>query len=88
LDYSTSDALITHGFYRFIRNPYFAFLLAFEGSLILICPNAIIICAFIQSSLLLGLQVRLEENFLKEKYGEDYLLYKKKAGRFLPRVLS
>ncbi len=44
------------------------------------------ICAFIQSTLLLGLQVRLEEAFLQDKYGEPYLAYKAITGRFLPRI--
>ncbi len=88
LDYETTDNLITNGFYRYSRNPYFAFLLAFEGCLIFISPNALVIFAFIQSALLLGLQVRQEEMFLQEKYGDEYLAYKSKTGRFLPKLLK
>ncbi|MCL5612241.1 MAG: hypothetical protein M1485_06795 [Chloroflexi bacterium] len=39
LDYATTDALVTDGFYRYIRNPYFAFLLAFQFSLMLVSPR-------------------------------------------------
>jgi protein-S-isoprenylcysteine O-methyltransferase Ste14 len=86
LDHATTDALITTGFYRYSRNPYFTFLLVFEGVLILISPNALMICALIQSALLLGLQVRQEEIFLEQKYGEAYQEYKKKTGRFFPKI--
>jgi len=85
LDHSTIDNLVRHGFYRYSRNPYFTFLLFFEGSLILISPNAVMICAFIQSVLFLGLQVRQEESFLEQKYGEPYRAYKRETGRFLPK---
>jgi protein-S-isoprenylcysteine O-methyltransferase Ste14 len=84
LDYNTKDELIKTGFYRYMRNPYFTFLLSFQFTIILISPNAIVIFALIQSYLLLNLQVREEEVFLKEKYGEEYTIYKNRVGRFIP----
>ena len=84
LDYQTKDDLIKGGFYKYIRNPYFLFLLGFQFSLIPIVPNAIMMGSFIQSTILLGLQVRFEEAFLQEKYGDEYLKYKEKTGRFFP----
>lgn len=68
-----------------MRNPYFTFLLCFQFSIILVSPNAITIFAFIQSYLLLNLQVREEETFLKEKYREEYVKYKNNVGRFIPK---
>ena len=85
LDYNSKDKLRTTGFYRYIRNPYFTFLLCFQFSIILVLPNAITIFAFIQSYLLLNLQVREEEAFLQEKYGEEYIKYKNNVGRFFPK---
>ncbi|NOZ62553.1 MAG: isoprenylcysteine carboxylmethyltransferase family protein [Calditrichaeota bacterium] len=86
LDYQSSDDLITTGFYKYVRNPYFLFLLCFQFSLILIVPNAIMIASYIQSILLLGLQIRQEEMFLTEKYGNAYLQYKTKTGRYFPLI--
>lgn len=86
LDYNTKDELITSGFYRYMSNPYFTFLLSFQFTIILISPNAIALFAFIQSYLLLNLQVREEKVFLQEKYGEEYVKYKNKVGRFMPRI--
>jgi protein-S-isoprenylcysteine O-methyltransferase Ste14 len=85
LDDQATDGLVTQGLYRHSRNPYFAFLLTFLFSLILISPSAITLLAFIQSLLLLNLQVRQEELFLTEKYGEPYLKYKGATGRFWPK---
>jgi protein-S-isoprenylcysteine O-methyltransferase Ste14 len=88
LDNQTTDKLIITGFYRFVRNPYFLFLLGFLFSLILVVPNAVTLFAFIQSSILLRFQIIQEELFLEEKYGRSYLLYKGETGRFIPRLSS
>ena len=88
LDHSTQDTLVTTGFYRYIRNPYFSFLLLFQGALCLVAPTALVLCALIQSALLLALQVRHEEAFLLLKYGCQYAAYRRSAGRFLPLFLG
>ena len=84
LDYQTKDGLVTSGFYKYMRNPYFTFLLTFQFLLILVVPTAIMVFAFIQSLLLLNLQVRQDEVFLQNKYGESYTLYRNRTGRFFP----
>ena len=86
LDAGTQDALVTTGFYRYVRNPYFSFLLLFQGALCLVAPTALVFCALIQSALLLALQVRHEEAFLLQKYGSQYAAYQRTAGRFLPSL--
>jgi len=86
LDHETTDPLVTEGLYKFVRNPYFAFLLGFQFALILVVPNAVTIYSFLQSAILLGLQVRQEELFLEQKYGEVYRVYKERVGRFLPKL--
>jgi protein-S-isoprenylcysteine O-methyltransferase Ste14 len=86
LDHSTQDALVTTGFYRHVRNPYFSFLLLLQGALCLIAPTALVFCALIQSALLLALQVRHEKAFLLQKYGNRYASYQRTAGRFLPSL--
>jgi protein-S-isoprenylcysteine O-methyltransferase Ste14 len=86
LDDKTKDDLVTHGFYRFTRNPYYTFLLGFQFSLILIVPNAIMIFSFIQGVIFIGFQVRQEETFLQNIYGDRYIKYKNKTGRFFSLV--
>jgi protein-S-isoprenylcysteine O-methyltransferase Ste14 len=88
LDNQTTDKLVITGSYRFVRNPYFLFLLGFLFSLILVVPNAVTIFAFIQSLILLRFQVIQEEQFLEEKYGRSYLLYKGETVRFIPGLSS
>jgi len=86
LDHDTQDALVTTGFYRYVRNPYFSFLLCLLASLCLVAPSAIAFCAFIQTAMLLALQVRQEETFLSQKYGPEYAAYLLTTGRFLPHL--
>jgi protein-S-isoprenylcysteine O-methyltransferase Ste14 len=84
LDLATPDALVTDGFYRFSRNPYFTFVLCFQFSVVLVVPCAVTILALVQSFLLLSLQVRQEEVFLRSRYGREYDAYEACTGRFLP----
>lgn len=86
LDSDTRDPLVMDGFYRWSRNPYFTFLLGLQFSIILVVPTAVTIFAFIQSFLLLSLQVRQEELFLHDKYGDDYDEYRATTGRFFPLI--
>jgi|GEM_PF-1448537 len=86
LDHQTKDVLVIDGFYRFMRNPYYSFLFLFQFSLILVSPNALCIFALVQTLILLHLQVRQEEVFLKQKYGKEYEDYLTKTNRFLPRL--
>lgn len=87
LDLQTTDPLVTDGFYRFTRNPYFAFLLGFQFSAILVIPTAVTILALTQSFLLLSLQVRQEEAFLHDKYGDEYDRYQANTSRFFHVVV-
>lgn len=84
---SSEPKLITHGVYRFIRNPIYAgILLTLVGFgltlanwisfLMLVLPNA---CSF-------GYRIFVEENFLKVNFGQDYELYCRKTKRIVPFV--
>lgn len=86
MDTKTDDELVSQGFYRFMRNPYFTFLLGFQLSVFAVLPNTITLLALVQSWILTGLQVRYEEVYMEEKYGQEYLKYKAKTGRFLPGI--
>jgi protein-S-isoprenylcysteine O-methyltransferase Ste14 len=75
---------VIDGFYRYTRNPYFTFLLGFQFSVILVVPTAVTLFAFIQSFLLLSLEMRQEETFLHDKYDSEYEKHRASTDRFLP----
>jgi len=86
IDKNTNDKLVQNGIYRWIRNPFFLSILGFQFSLILISPNAVTILVFFIGYMIWGFQIRSEEEFLSEKYGNEYLRYKTRTGRLFPKL--
>ncbi|MBD3255361.1 MAG: DUF1295 domain-containing protein [Candidatus Lokiarchaeota archaeon] len=79
--------LITTGIYHYIRHPvYTAILLGIFGTFLII-PNIIMLSFLIFMVLLLFLHSREEEKILIQMFGEEYKDYKKKTGRFLPKLI-
>ncbi len=74
--------LITGGIYRLSRNPAFlGFDLTYIG-LYLAFDNVILLAASLFAVMALHLQILEEEKFLEARFGEKYLEYKKKTGRY------
>lgn len=86
IDFHTRAPLVTRGLYAHIRNPYFTFLLGFQGALILMVPCSVALFAFLQSLVVINFQVRLEESFLGRHYQEAFDHYRDRVGRFFPRL--
>ena len=74
--------MVTHGIYRYSRNPAFVgFDLLYLGS-VLVYPNIIICIATLITCFLLHLQILEEERFLPTIFGEKYILYKQNTPRY------
>ncbi len=80
-------ALVTDGPYRFIRHPtYLAFPL-FHISLFLLTNNYVLLLAGLIMSLYTNhRRIQVEEKLLIERFGDDYINYTKKAGRYFPII--
>lgn len=78
--------LITGGIYRFSRNPAFlGFDLVYLGIALMFANPLLLIASFI-TALIFHLQiVNVEEDFLLEAFGEEYLRYKKTVNRYFGR---
>ncbi|WDE10275.1 methyltransferase family protein [Thalassomonas haliotis] len=76
--------IISKGFFAYSRNPiYSAFCLITIG-LGLFLNNAWILISFIPSAVLVyQLAIKKEEAYLEQKFGDQYLAYKKKVRRWL-----
>jgi protein-S-isoprenylcysteine O-methyltransferase Ste14 len=77
--------LVTGGPYRWIRHPLYTFGVLFWAGICLLTANWLL-------SLLLGvaftgivLRTPLEEQELVEAFGDDYLAYMERTGRYVPR---
>lgn len=82
------QTLVTHGPYRRVRHPmYTAFILLWVAFLLL-SANWFIgftgIVAFVWTTVI---RTPKEEEMMSDRFGEEYLAYKQRTGRYLPRRL-
>jgi protein-S-isoprenylcysteine O-methyltransferase Ste14 len=78
-------SLVTHGPYRWIRHPLYTFGTLLFLSLSLVTQIWLIPLLAIPTMTILVHRTSIEEEMLKERFGEEYLQYSKRTGRFLPR---
>ncbi len=80
--------LVTHGLYRFVRNPMFGGLFLFITglgfwlrSILLGCALAPLLCVVYGTYL-----TAVEEPELEKRFGREYVEYRKRTPRFVPRL--
>lgn len=77
--------LVTDGVYSIVRNPiYSAFIFIFTGCLLFASNLYLLILPCIFWVYLTILMKLTEEKWLKEKFGEEYIVYCKKVNRIIP----
>lgn len=83
IDEKSKSSLVQHGLFGVSRNPIFLGMLVMLIGMLLILPTAATLSVTALGFVLIHVQVRLEEAFLIEKYGEDYLNYQKRVRRWI-----
>lgn len=87
VDENERTDLVTGGAFELVRNPIFSAMLVTAVGLTMMVPNIIAIIGLAALVVALELQVRgVEEPYLVAVHGDDYLAYKRRVGRFMPRV--
>lgn len=87
VDPAEETQLVTHGLFRWTRNPIFSFIIVSAAGFLLLVPNTIAAAAL--GAVLLGieLQVRVvEEPYLLRTHGDRYRRYAERVGRFFPGI--
>jgi protein-S-isoprenylcysteine O-methyltransferase Ste14 len=80
--------LVTHGPYRWIRHPLYAFgSLLFIG-LTVLTANWFIAAAAVIGGFFLGARTLTEEARLVDRFGDEYRQYMQRTGRFFPRLAA
>jgi protein-S-isoprenylcysteine O-methyltransferase Ste14 len=82
IDQEHQTALVRTGVFAFSRNPIFLGMIITLLGLFLVIPNALTLLTLMIGVMLIGTQVRLEEEFLLKSHGEDYARYKRHVRRW------
>jgi protein-S-isoprenylcysteine O-methyltransferase Ste14 len=78
--------LIQDGIYAYCRNPYYlSYYIMFFG-LFLVRPSLVLFVLIIVIIAVFHRMVLKEEAYLHNKHGKAYEAYKRKAGRYIPRM--
>jgi protein-S-isoprenylcysteine O-methyltransferase Ste14 len=78
--------LIQDGIYAYCRNPYYlCYYLMFFG-LFLVRPSLVLFVLVLADIAIFHRMVLKEEDHLHNKHGKAYEAYKKRAGRYIPRM--
>jgi protein-S-isoprenylcysteine O-methyltransferase Ste14 len=83
IDEKTNSPLVQHGLFGVSRNPIFLGMLVMLVGLLFAIPTAATLIVTLFGFALIHIQVRLEEPFLLDKYGEAYRVYQKRVRRWL-----
>ena len=84
---SKRTELITHGLFKYSRNPVYMGTLILFFSVVILCPHILMLICFLFAYLSIELLVRFdEEPHLRKVHGEEYESYCKRVNRFLPKV--
>ena len=83
IDKSKNTKLIIHGFYKYSRNPIYLAIVLSAFGIFLLTPSYLSMMTFILVHLLLNIQIRQEEDYLKQNAGNDYKDYLIKVRRWI-----
>jgi protein-S-isoprenylcysteine O-methyltransferase Ste14 len=85
IDNTMKTDLIIHGLFRFSRNPIFLGMTVSLVGFFLVVPTVIALTFLLIGSILMQIQIRLEEECLIKEHGQIYLAYKNRVKRMLSR---
>ena len=83
IDEENKTELVTNGFFAISRNPIFLGIMIANIGLFLVLPNAFTLLIIALSTVSINTQIRLEEEFLEQEFGEQYQEYKTKVRRWI-----
>lgn len=83
IDTQHQTPLVQKGVFRISRNPIFLGITVTLFGLFLTLPNALTLLAFVLGVVLIGVQVRLEEEYLAQVHPDAYREFRKRVRRWL-----
>lgn len=83
IDHEHRTSLVRRGVFGRSRNPIFLGMMLTLLGLFLVIPNASTLLSFVMGSVLIQIQVRLEEEYLAGTHGEEYEQYRRQVRRWI-----
>lgn len=83
IDEQHATALVTHGLFKYSRNPIFLAMRCALFAFAVISPTAPIFALTLAAELLMQIMVRMEEAHLTQLHGQSYLDYLQRVNRWL-----
>jgi protein-S-isoprenylcysteine O-methyltransferase Ste14 len=83
IDNEHKTKLVQTGLFRISRNPIFLGIIVTLLGLFLVIPNAITLLILVLGVVLINIQVRLEEDYLRRTHGNEYVDFTKRVGRWI-----
>ena len=78
-----TNALVTRGLYRLSRNPIYLGMLISLAGIFFVAPNALTLSLCAVGFLVMSVQIRSEEEFLREKHGAAFDAYQAATRRWI-----
>ena len=82
----SKQPLVTHGIYRFIRNPLALSVDLLALGVLLLAPSWLALVSLALNVAGYEWKIRIEEAYLRQAHGTAYAAYCAQTGRYLPRV--
>jgi len=83
IDTEHRTELVRGGVFNISRNPIFVGMILTLFGLFLVIPNGGTLVTLIVGIILIGIQVRLEEEYLARTHGDDYIEYRRNVRRWI-----
>ena len=83
IDTERRTELVRSGVFKISRNPIFVGMMVTLLGLFFIIPNVVTLITLLVGVILIGIQVRLEEEYLSRTHGEKYLEYRRNVRRWI-----
>jgi len=82
----SKQPLVTHGIYRFTRNPLALSVDLLALGVLLLAPSWLALVSLVMNVAGYECKIRIEEAYLREAHGASYAAYCAQTGRYLPRL--
>ena len=83
IDTEHRTELVRSGVFKISRNPIFVGMMVTLLGLFLIIPNVVTLIILLVGVILIGIQVRLEEEYLTRTHGDRYIEYRRNVRRWI-----